>query len=158
MLGSIISMFGGQIVEKIFGSVKDLFGMYINKQITEAELKAKLQQAIITAVRDIEVSHSETLAKTYESFQVTLRGSRIMQAAWIALFLSQMLTLVWYQMGVPALCYFIGEKSCYPSAGSTVDWSYLLLAFMLGAGPVVLRSGPGVGSIGERIKAAVGWR
>lgn len=145
ILTTILSMFGGQVIDKIWSGVMQVINQYQQKQITEIEAKKALLSLLISSFRDIEVSHSETLAKTYESFQVTLRGSPILQAAWTALFLSQMLVLLWHQVGIPALCYTVGNASCYPTSGDTVKWSYLLLAFMMGAGPIVFRAGPGEG-------------
>lgn len=158
MLSTILSMFGGQVIEKIWSGVVQIIGQYQQKQMSEIEAKKAVQSLMIGAFRDIEISHSETLAKTYESFQVTLRGSPLLQAAWVALFLSQMLVLLWHQVGIPALCYTVGNNACYPSSGDTVKWSYLLLAFMLGAGPIVFRDGPGAGGGGgivDRIKSLI---
>lgn len=138
-------MFGGQVIDRLFGGFMQIIERYQQKQITEIEAKKALYTLLIGAFRDIEVSHSETLAKTFESFQVTLRGSPLLQAAWTALFLSQMLVLVWHQVGIPALCYTVGNNQCYPSSGETVKWSYLMLMFMIGAGPIVFRAGPGAG-------------
>lgn len=143
MLSAIFASLGGAFIDKLFGGIMDIAKQVINKQITEIEAKAKVQSLLIDAAKSVEVSHSEVLAKTYESFQQTLRGSALLQAAWVALFFTQMITLVWHQLGIPALCYSIGNNNCYPSSGETVKWSYLLLMFMLGAGPIVLRSGPG---------------
>lgn len=155
ILTTIMTMFGGQVIDKIWSGFMTIVSQYQQKQLSEIEAKKALLTMLTGAFRDIEVSHSETLAKTYESFQVTLRGSPLLQAAWVALFLSQMLVLVWHQVGIPALCYTVGHNDCYPSSGDTVKWSYLLLGFMLGAGPIVFRSGPGAGESGgflDRIK------
>ena len=71
--------------------------------------------------------------------------------------ITQMITLFWHQMGIPALCYFVGKADCYPSSGDTVKWAYLLLGFMLGAGPIMLRSGPGANDgLVSRLLAAFG--
>jgi hypothetical protein len=157
MLTGILSMFGGQIVEKIFGSVTDLAGKYINKQISEAQFKAELQQVMVGAFRDIEVAHADALAKTYASFMGAVEKSTLMQAVWAAAAISQIIVLVWHQMGIPALCYFVGNNACYPSSGATVNWAYLLLAGLMGMGPVVLRDGPGgPGAIADKLKSLVG--
>lgn len=156
MLSGIMAALGGTIVDKMFGSITSLAEKYINKQITEAELKAALQTTLVNAFRDIEVSHADALAKTYESFQQTLRTSTLMQAVWAAAAVSQLIVLVWHQMGIPALCYFVGNPACYPSSGATVNWSYLLLAALMGMGPVVLRDGPGAGTITDKLRSLVG--
>lgn len=154
MFEGIIASIGGAFVDKLFGGVLDIAKQVINKQITEIEAKAKVQALVIDAAKSVEISHSEVLAKTYESFQQSMRGSALLQAAWVALFVTQTIALVWHQLGIPALCYSLGTTNCYPSSGETIKWAYLLLMFMLGAGPIVLRSGPGAdGGIMSKIGA-----
>lgn len=156
MLAAIFSSIGGAFVDKLFGGVLDIAKQVINKQITEIEARTKMLALVTDTVKSIEVSHSEVLGKTYESFQQTLRSSPLIQAAWVALFVTQMITLFWHQMGIPALCYFVGNPQCYPSSGDTVKWAYLLLGFMLGAGPIMLREGPGKGDLVSRLKSLLG--
>lgn len=152
MLSAIFSSIGGALIDKILGQFTDLFKAYFNKQISLEELKAKMLSTVLGAIKDIEVSHADLTAKTYESFQVTLRQSKEMQRIWCWVVLSQLGVLLWHQMGIPALCYVQGVKACYPSSGSTVEWAYALIAFMFGAGAVLLRSGPGAGSIASQLK------
>lgn len=155
-LTTILSMFGGQIVDKIWSGFIQIVSQYQQKQLSEIEAKKALHALLIGASRDVEIAHSDALTKTYESFQVTLRGSPLLQAAWVALFLSQMLVLTWHQLGIPALCYTVGNANCYPSSGDTVKWAYLLLAFMLGAGPIVFRAGPGSGDgVWDKVKSLI---
>jgi len=54
--------------------------------------------------------------------------SKLMQVVWDSVVISQTLVLLWHQIGIPALCYHVGNKACYPSSGTTVEWAYLLVA------------------------------
>lgn len=153
-LSGIFAALSGPILDRLLKPLTDIFQAYFNRQITEAQLREQLAAAMIAGLRDIEVSHADALAKTYASFMDTLKTSRMMQAVWSTVTLSQLIVLVWHQMGIPAIV-ALGIVTKYPSSGTTVEWSYLLLAFMVGAGPVVLRAGPGAGNITDRIKSVV---
>ncbi len=152
MLSAIFSSIGGALVDKILGRITGVFEAYFKKQISLEELRAKMIEAVLQSVTEIEESHSDSISKTYESFQQTLRQSKEMQRIWAWVVISQLIVLLWHQMGIPALCYLTGTKACYPSSGSTVEWAYALIAFMFGAGAVLLRSGPGAGSISSQLK------
>jgi len=60
--------------------------------------------------------------------------SKLMQVVWDSVVISQTLVLLWHQIGIPALCYHVGNKACYPSSGTTVEWAYLLVAVCVRAG------------------------
>jgi hypothetical protein len=139
ILKSVIGSLTGTLLDKVTG----IFDSYFKKEITKAELQEKLSEALLKSATEIEVSHSETLAATYNSFMKTMSSSRIIQWVWAATAVSQLIVLVWHQMGIPLLCYFAGNARCFPSSGSTVEWAYLLLGGLLGMAPLVLRGGPG---------------
>jgi len=159
MLSAIFSAVGGQIIEQVFGQISGLFKAYFDKQITEAQLKEQLLAALLGAMKDIEIAHADALAKTYASFMDAVEKSKLMQAVWASVVISQLLVLLWHQVGIPALVAY--ERSSahawsYPSSGTTVEWAYLLLGACLGMGPVVLRSGPSAGNIAGTLKAIIG--
>lgn len=159
MLASIFSAIGGTIIDKIMGNATKLFEAYFNKQISLEELKVRLQQTLIGAVRDVEVSHAEALAKTYASFMGAVEKSLLMQCVWAAVTISQLLVLLWHQVGIPAFVMLMRQTVpnwTYPGSGSTVEWAYLLLGACIGAGPLVLRGGPGAGNLTDRLKSLVG--
>jgi hypothetical protein len=153
MIGSIIGSIAGSFLNNAIAEVGKAYQSYVNKEISKAELDARVAQAALTARTEIEKSSNEALAKTYESFMQATSKSRLMQVVWASVTISQLLVLLWHQVGITALCYSVGKASCYPSSGTTVDWAYLLLAGCVGLGPVVLRSGPGAGNITEQLKA-----
>lgn len=123
------------------GSLADAFKAYEQKQITLAELNAKVQTALMSAFADVQKSQSAALAQTFASFMDAAKNSALMRTVWAIVVLSQLAVLIWHQAGIPAVVYFTGHG--YPSSGTTVEWAYLLLAACLGLGPVVLNRGPG---------------
>lgn len=149
--GSVV----GPLVDKLIAPLTDIFKAYINKQITVEQLREQMVAALLGAFQAVEVSHSDTLGKTYASFMQAATQSRLMQWVWGSTVISQVLVLIWHQVGIPALCFFEGVKACYPSSGTTVEWAYLLVAGLMGLGPVVLRAGPAAPNV-SAWKALIG--
>jgi hypothetical protein len=160
MLSAIFANVGMGLINSIFDKLLGAFTAYQNKQISMEELKTQLYGMMVGAFRDVEVSHSQALAKTYESFMGTMEKSLLMQRVWGFVTLSQLFVLLWHQMGIPFLVLIMKELGHedfkYPSSGTTVDWAYLLLGACIGAAPLVLRSGPGAGNLTDRLKSLVG--
>lgn len=129
------------LVPILTGSLADAFKAYEQKQITMAELNAKVQEALISAFAQVQKSQSAALAQTFASFMDGAKNSALMRAVWAIVVLSQLGVLLWHQVGIPAFVAATGQS--YPGSGTTVEWAYLLLAFCLGAGPIVLNKGPG---------------
>jgi hypothetical protein len=153
MLAAILSAVGGKFIDGFFTSALQAFTAYQNKQITEAQLKEQLLAAMVQAARDVEVSANEAITKTYAAFMGTLEKSRTLQIAWCVTLYSQVFVLFWSQFAVPLLYAY----DLLPNwrAGTTAEWAYLLLAFMIGGGPIILQRGPGASSVLERLKAAI---
>lgn len=158
MFGSIISLLGGPIIQAIFGNVVDIAKAYINKEVSEEEARSKMVLALTAGAAQVEVSHSETLAKTYSSFMDTMKGSVLMQSIWGSVVITQLFVLLWHQLGIPAVVYF--GYGPYPSSGSTVEWAYALIGALMGLGPMIMRTGPASvspGWVGE-LKALISKR
>lgn len=153
MLSAILSSVGGAFIDKFFGNALKAFEMYNNKQISMEELKTMLLNHLLDTAKAIEISHSETLAKTYASFMDALKVTPILQRMWAWTVGTQLFILCWSQFFVPLL-FAYGFLPNW-KAGTTGEWAYLLLAACLGMGPLVLRSGPGAGSITDKLKAMV---
>jgi len=154
MLSAIFSSVGMSIVNGVLDKALSAFIAYNNKQISLEELRTQLYKAMLETFKEIEVAHADALAKTYDSFMKAVVQSRMMQAVWATVTISQLMVLLWVQIGVPALVYF--TKTEWPSSGKTSDWAYLLVAACVGMGPVVLRSGPGAGDMTTKLKVMVG--
>lgn len=129
------------LVPILTGSLADAFKAYEQKEITREELNTKVQEALISAFAQVQKSQSAALAATFASFMDGAKNSALMRAVWAIVVLSQLGVLLWHQAGIPALVAYTGHA--YPGSGTTVEWAYLLLAFCLGAGPIVLNKGPG---------------
>lgn len=136
ILGPIIKAFA----DSALGKISDAFIAYQNKQISQAQLEAQVKEAMIAAFAEVEKAMYEAMAKTFDSFMKQLPKSRLMKAVWASVAISQLLVLLWHQVGIPVLCYNVGTKACFPSSGSTVEWAYLLLGGCIGLGPMVLKS------------------
>jgi hypothetical protein len=161
MLSAIFSSLGGAFFDKLFGNVRGILKDYRDQKISEAEMFTKLREAILLTVREVERDHAELTAKTFESFQTTLRGSDRMQRAWAILVYTELFVLFWHQWCIPFIVMVIRANGypnwSYPSSGSTVEWSYALLAFLFGAGAMLLRAGPGAsGGILANLKSMIG--
>lgn len=156
MLSAILSSLGGAFIDHFLGTALKAFEAYNNKQISMEELRTQLKTALVDAAKAVEVSHSETLAKTYASFMGAVQQSRLMQIVWACVTLSQLSVLLWAQVGIPFFVMLMRQTIPgwnYPSSGATVEWAYLLLAGCVGMGSVVLRNGPGAGNLTDRLKA-----
>ncbi len=147
LLGSVVK----SLADSAIGKISDAFIAYQNKQISQSELEAKVKQTIITSFADIEKAAYDAMAKTFDSFMKAVSKNKLMQVVWGAATISQLFVLLWHQVGIPFVV-FMGWTTRYPSSGTTVEWSYLLLAGLMGLGPVMIRSGPGAGSMLEQLK------
>jgi hypothetical protein len=156
MLSAIVSAFGGEIIGKLFGTFGDIIKRWQDKQISEVEAKQAMVLAMVAAFKDIEVAHAEALTKTYATFWAAADTdkSNLMKIMWAAALGSQIFVLFWSQFCVPLL-FAYGFLPNW-KAGTTAEWSYLLIGALLGLGPMVLRSGPSAGTITERLKAMIG--
>lgn len=155
MLTAIFSQFGMSIINGVLDKFLDAFKAYENKQISMEELRTRLYEAVLESVKAIELAQADALAKTYQAFIGALAQNQFMQKVWGFAIISQLLVLLWHQLGIPAIV-ALGLIARYPSSGTTVEWAYLLVGALMGLGPMVLRAGPGAGSLTDRLKAMVG--
>lgn len=159
MLSAIISSFGGAIVDKMFSTALEAFTAYQNKQISAEECRTRLLGALVSAVKDVEVAQADAMAKMFAAFMGAVEKSKLMQAVWASVTISQLCVLLWSQIGIPFFTMLMRQTIPdwrYPSAGTTTDWAYLLLMGCLGLGVTTLRSGPGAGNITDRFKSLIG--
>lgn len=147
ILSAILSSLGGDLVDRILGRFTGLFEAYFKKEITQAQLHAGLVQALIGGAVEVEKAHADSITKTYASFMDAVKGSPALQRMLAIVVYSQLFVLFWHQFCIPAIVAFVRYYYVpgwnYPSSGSTVDWSYALIAGLCGLGATVLRVGPG---------------
>ncbi len=132
------------IADSLIGKVSDAFVAYQNKQINQAELSARVQQALMESFVEVEKALLDSIAKTYGSFMQMLAASPAMQRAVMVVLFSQLFVLIWHQLGIPFIV-FLGLAKSYPSSGATVDWAYALIGLCLGVPQIATR----VGSVGS---------
>lgn len=160
MLSTILGSVGLQFINGFFDTALKAFTAYENKQITKEQCMAQVNEAMLSAAKDVEVAAYNALASTYGSFMNALAKSVLMQKAWVATVFSQLFVLTWHQFFIPIIVILVhwywGDMSWkYPSSGTTVEWAYLLLAGLMGMAPVVMQAGPGAGNVLERMRAMI---
>jgi hypothetical protein len=160
MLSAMFSQLGLAFVDKLIARGASLFESYMKKQISLEELRTKLLEVVMESIKEIELTHANVLSQTWSSFMGAMQTSKLMQQVWATAVLSELFVLLWHQFFIPLVVLIvratIDARWQYPSSGTTVEWAYLLVAALMGLGPVVLRSGPGAGSITDRLKAMIG--
>jgi hypothetical protein len=153
----LAALFTGPIVKAIAGSLFDtaanIFKAYQAREISREQALADLSKALVAAFAEVEKAHAEALAKTYESFQQTLRGSPELIRMFKVVIYSQTFVLFWSQWVVP-MALWLGYDGAW-RAGTTAEWAYLLIGGLCGAAPMLLRAGPGAGNIADRLKGLV---
>lgn len=126
MIAAIVKILTGGLVDK----VTDLAKAYFNKEISEAQFEAEVEKAKADA-------EARAITAFTESVHATIRTSPAIQRAYAATLFLQVAVLVWYQMGAPAYQVITGTD--WPSPGVTLEWAYLLIGAMVGAGPLIMR-------------------
>lgn len=106
-------------------------------RISEAEFQSKTDIALQESKADIEKVWAEASAKMTESAQATIRSSSLIQKAYAIVLFLQLFVLVWYQLGASAFTIITG--AVWPVPMASIEWAYLLIAAMIGAGPLVYR-------------------
>jgi hypothetical protein len=132
--------------------IGDAFIAYEKKQISLAELQAKIAQALMECFTEVMKTQSDALAKTFATFGQAMLNSRLVRIVWATVVLSQLAVLVWQQVGVPAMVFIFARP--WPPAGATIEWAYLLISGLCGLGPVILNAGPGKVNV-DALKAQV---
>jgi hypothetical protein len=133
VINAIVNFITGGLVDKVL----DLGKAYLTKQISQAEFESRVKIAAEETAAKVEESWAQAAAKINSSTQSTVRASRILQRAWASTMMLQLFVLAWYQIGAPA--YLVLTGTPWPDPGATVEWAYLLLGAMLGAGPFVFK-------------------
>jgi hypothetical protein len=120
--GVIAKLLTGGILDKLL----DAYKLFQEGKISEAEFRSRVQ-----------IAAEETAAETAKATHDSLGKSAILQRAWASVLFLQAAVLVWYQVGASAFQLITGVA--WPSPGISLEWAYLLVAAMIGAGPLVMR-------------------
>lgn len=152
-MGPLLAILAPMILPRLIPDVSKLADDYLNKKITKEEFEAGVKKAALEAFASISEADAQAIAKTYASAMEAISHNKLMARVWAIVVLVELFVLVWHQFGISALLYITGGKAGdWPSSGATVEWAYLLIAFCLGAGPIVLRAGPGAGKVADQLK------
>jgi len=135
VIGAILSWLTGGFVDKLVG----LADSYFKKEISKAEFESRVQIAAKDAAAKVEESWAEASAKIAASTGDMVKSSPILQRAWAAVLFLQVFVLVWYQIGTS--CFEVITGRPWPAPMASVDWAYLLIGAMVGAGPLVFKRG-----------------
>ena len=138
MISKLIAGAVSGVLQGVFGRVMDSVDLYMKKQITEAELKSRLEQLRIESATDIEKATLEAATKSFAEFQGTVRTSPIVQRAYVAVMVSQLFVLIWAQLLGPVLTAAGWSSVAVPADG--VNAALWLLVLCLGGGPFVFRA------------------
>lgn len=135
ILTTLVNFVTGGLVDKVL----DLGKAYFAKQISQAEFESRVKIAAQETASQIEAHWAQAAAEIAKSTQATLAASPVLQRAYAIVLFLQLFVLVWYQLGAPA--YQVITGTAWPSPGASVEWAYLLIGAMVGAGPFVFRRG-----------------
>lgn len=135
MLGALLKWLTGGFVDKLVG----LGESYFQKQISEAQFKAEVEKAAAEAATKTETAWADAAAKIAASTGDMVKSSPTLQRAWAATLFLQVSVLVWFQVGAGAFEVITGRA--WPNPGVTLEYAYLLIGAMIGAGPLVFKRG-----------------
>lgn len=123
--GIIAKVLTGGLLDKLLEAYK----LRQDGKISEAEFRSRVQ-----------IAAEETAQETAKATHDSLGKSAILQRAWAATLFLQVAVLVFYQIVAPA--YQIITGTAWPDPGIKLEYAYLLVAAMIGAGPLVMRARP----------------
>lgn len=123
--GILAKILTGGLLDKLF----EVYKLRQDGKISEAEFQSRVQ-----------IAAEETAQEATKATQETLGKSAILQRAWASVLFLQVAVLVFYQLAAPAYQAITGVA--WPNPGVSLEWAYLLVAAMIGAGPLVMRARP----------------
>lgn len=135
MISAVLSWLTGGFVDKIVG----LGQAYLQKQVTEAQFRAEVEKAAQETAGKVEQSWADASAKIAASTGDMIKSSATLQRAWAITLFLQVAVLVFYQLIAPGFAVITGVT--WPDPGVSLEWAYLLVGAMIGAGPLVFRRG-----------------
>lgn len=133
MIAAVVKLLTGGLVDRVL----DLGQAYLKKEIDKAEFESRVRIAAEETAAKVEASWAEAASEATKAAHTSLAASPILQRAWAAVMFLQVAVLVFYQIGAPAFQVITGQA--WPSPGVSLEWAYLLVMAMIGAGPLVLR-------------------
>lgn len=133
IIGAAIKIATSGLADKLL----ELYKLRQDGVISEAEFKSKVEVAKQEANAQVQKAWAEASSKIMESVQQTVRTSPVIQKAYAIVMFMQLFVLVWYQVCVSAFKLATGIE--WPAPGASIEWAYLLIAAMIGVGPLVYK-------------------
>ena len=133
ILKLIISLISGGLLDKVL----EAYQLHQQGKISKAEFESRAQVSLQENAARIEQAWAQAASETAKATQDTLKASPILQRAWAAVLFLQVAVLTFYQIGASAFQVITGAE--WPHPGISLEWAYLLVAAMIGAGPLVMR-------------------
>lgn len=144
------------LAKLIAPQIGDIVDSFVKGEISKEEMNARIAETIANSAAKMHVADAEALASTFGAAMGAISKNRLMQFGWLAVLVSQLWTLFWYQWIVP-FGQFMGWWFNYPSPGETLVWAYALVGGCIGLGPIVLRAGPAAaGGVIGKLRSLVG--
>lgn len=136
---SPLDLFLGPVLDRLFGTVRDLGGKYLDKQITKQQLDADLEQARIRAEAEFEQALIKAQEAMFSEVQETVRSTPIIARAYAAILALAAFVWVWSILGVGAFRVISGDPWPLLDQSWAVASSSALIIFCLGGGSYALR-------------------
>ncbi len=129
------------IVRAMIGPLADTglkaYQAHINGEISHEQLQEKLKEISLGAATQWWASANDATVKTFDSFQTTLRTTKMAQIIWAYFMASQITFIIWLEIGIPFIAYMWEIK--YPGVGNLDQWAMGAVLACLGLGPLVLK-------------------
>ncbi|HEY7245172.1 MAG TPA: hypothetical protein VH678_14975 [Xanthobacteraceae bacterium] len=120
MLTTLLGWLAPNIVDSLLGRIQSIFQAYFNKQISAEQLREQMVAALLASFAEVEKAYADALSKTFAAFMGAMQASRLVRVVWASVVVSELLVLLWHQVGIPAIV-ALGWISKYPSSGTTVE-------------------------------------
>lgn len=133
MIAAIVKLLTGGLVDRIL----DIGKLYLKNEGDKAEFEKQVKIAAGDAAAKVQAEWAAAASQIAASTQDTLKASPIIQRAYAIVLFLQLFVLVWYQLGAPA--YEILSGTPWPQPMASIEWAYLLIGAMVGAGPFVFK-------------------
>lgn len=134
IIGAVINAIVGPIADKVLEWHKDDNRTSISREQITADLKKEAFRAATESYK----SGSDAAWRMFDSFQQSLRTSEEIRRVWRIAVYSQLLFVVYLEVGVPGLVQ-LGVIEKWP-VGSLDTWALGFLGASLGVAPVILKA------------------
>lgn len=134
LIAIVVNALVGPIADKVLEWHKNDNLTSINRQQLETELK----KVGIQSATDAYKSGTDAAWRTFDSFHQTLRTSKAVRRVWSIAVYSQLLFVIYLEIGVPALV-GLGIIDSW-KVGSLDTWALGFLGASLGISPIVMKT------------------